>query len=315
MKTTIGMLACLVCVAGSLCLADDPRPTTTTVAAGGVVTDRQPSPGLLEDNPLPVIKPSAIEHRRPRPVRVKMREGTIIFHRLAHIRKEPKGKWWVIPDARAGMLRLLPCRLLEAIEDIHARRPDTEFKITGEVCRYRKAYYLLPRHVLEVPVEGEAKPVGPTAAGKPPGDDGGDADAPYASAADVAKELLKGTRYKPIIAPANGTGRQGEGGASVPPAKKPLPIGPSRMIVRRLVRLTRSKEPGWYAITFVSDNTLLEPPMRALPNLQLQRMARLAGGGRAIGATFYVTGDVEVYRGTDYILLRNVIRRRNMGQF
>ncbi|MHC4718478.1 MAG: hypothetical protein ACYS5V_16020 [Planctomycetota bacterium] len=307
------MLAWTLLLAASICPAEDPTPATRPVPRARIEA-RSPLL-LLEDKPPPVIAPTRVERQRPRPVRARIREGTMIGNRIAPLRRGPEGKWWVLPDPRAGTLRLLPGQLLEAIEDIHARNPKARFRLTGEICRYKQDYYLRLVQAAELAPGDKVKPVGPKPATRPaasrPRASRPAVGDPYASAAEVAEELLKGTPDKPIIPPIERADRRGEGGASVAPPGRAVPIGPSRMIVHRLARLTQSACPGWYALSFVSDNTVQDPPMRVLPNLNLEQIEKLSGGGKVAGAVFHVTGDIETYRNTDYILLRNVIRKRN----
>ena len=329
MKTTSRLLVWLVCVAASLSIAADPEPTSRPGAASAgasVAAGEIDSPlNLLEEEPAPVIAPAALDRVRPRRQKALAREGAMIANRVARLSKDPEGKWWTVRDPDVGTLRLLPCSLLESVENARAGRSDARFRLSGEVCRYKGRYYLLLVQAAEILPAGVVKPVLPNSPATSPATNAPAAEAttrpaaaepdPYASAADVAKELLKGSPDKPIIAPIIDNGRRGEGTASVAPAKRPIRIGASRVIVHRLGRLTRSSCPGWYAIGFVSDNTMQEPPMRVLPNLNLEQIEAASGAGKAAGAVFYITGDVERYRGVDYILLRNVIRQRDMGQF
>ena len=86
------------------------------------------------------------------------------------------------------------------------------------------------------------------------------------------------------------------------------------MVVNRLARL-RPAEAAFPLVTFEADNTLREPPLPVLPNEHLQRMETLSDGGAAAGVIFHVTGEIHQYRGRQYLLLRNVLRKRNLDQF
>ena len=310
----------MVGVAGSLSLAADPTPAPAPAPASApasMTSGEIESPlKLLEEEPAPVIPPAPGAAVRPPRNRALIREGAMIVNRLGKLTKDPEGEWWTVPDDDVGTLRLLPCRLLESVEDVHTARPEAQFRLSGEVCRYKGSYYLLLVQAAEVSPAGQTKPLVPElpATTAPAGDAPAEPD-PYASAAEVAKELLKGAPDNPIIAPIVDNGRAGEDKASVAPAKRPARIGGARVVVHRLGRLTPSSAPDWYAIHFVSDNTVQEPPMRVLPNLNLEQIEAASGAGKAAGAVFHITGDVERYRGVDYILLRNVIRKRDMGQF
>ncbi|KKK86840.1 hypothetical protein LCGC14_2759210, partial [marine sediment metagenome] len=133
---------------------------------------------------------------------------------------------------------------------------------------------------------------------------------PSASADDVAKELLADPPDRPVIPLAPPPARGG-GEPSVPPTAEPIQAGPAGMVVHRLTRMVRTLEQAWPKVTYVADNTLREPPMRALPNFNRQKMEDLSGTGRL----FHVSGEVHHYKGADYILLRHVMLKRDMGQF
>jgi len=86
------------------------------------------------------------------------------------------------------------------------------------------------------------------------------------------------------------------------------------MVVNRLGRLLPGKG-RWPLLAFRADNTLREPPMRVLPNGNLQRLESMSESGSAAGAVFHVSGEVHQYRGAQYLLIRNVIRKRSMDEF
>jgi hypothetical protein len=84
-------------------------------------------------------------------------------------------------------------------------------------------------------------------------------------------------------------------------------------LVDRVGRLTQIGD--WWLITFVSDNNPLEspdPPMRLLPNRMLERMVRESQGA-ARSVEFVVSGEVTEFMGENYLLLRKLMRRRDLG--
>ena len=83
-------------------------------------------------------------------------------------------------------------------------------------------------------------------------------------------------------------------------------VAPS-VIVNRLVRIPPAGPAGWQEVRFRSDNTLRRPPMRLLPCGQLEEAEKLGGPLR-------VSGVVTVYKGRKYLLLRKVIRQRDMDR-
>jgi hypothetical protein len=85
------------------------------------------------------------------------------------------------------------------------------------------------------------------------------------------------------------------------------------ILVDRAGRLVREGE--WWVVTFVSDNhpqTLGEPPMKLLPNRMLERMVRESQSSRRT-VEFIVTGEVTDFMGENYLLLRKLMRKRDMG--
>ena len=68
--------------------------------------------GLLDEASVPVTLPSIVDRKRPVRKAPKLREGVTIFDRRGELKSDKTGKWWIVPDAKAGQLYLLPCELL-----------------------------------------------------------------------------------------------------------------------------------------------------------------------------------------------------------
>ena len=253
--------------------------------------------------------------------------GVMIIDRVASIAKDSTDKWNTIKDPRVGVLYLLPCESLEALEKELAENPKAKFKLSGEVHRYRGGYYMLLHRVLLIPKSTSSAPaatsrpttepattttasmpVEPTsrpATSRPSG----------ASADDVADELLGKTPSRPIVPDIKPKLPKVEPSTSGAPSGKTLRPGPGKNAVHRLARLLyREKGQKWSRVAFEADNTLREPPMRVLPNIYLEQIEILSRNGTAFGAVFHISGEVYRYRGKDYLLLRAVIRKRNLGQ-
>ena len=116
------------------------------------------------------------------------------------------------------------------------------------------------------------------------------------TAEDILKALQRQRPINEVIPPA-GTG-EGEPG---PQRRDLLPEGSA--IVSRSGGLGRDG-PWW---TFVSDPAEGEPSAKLLPNASLEVMVRTAGGV-ASPIRFVVSGEVSVFEGENYLLLR-VVRR------
>jgi hypothetical protein len=273
-------------------------------------------PSLLDQaaKESPVVFPRlTINPRRPKPI---YPENTQITDRQTRLEHLPGFPLPVIDDPQAQRLYLLPCQLLEEVETIQAARPETQFRLSGRVCVYRGAYYLMLNRALlavEPPTDAATMPADPAPA-SPPAATSAPSTAPdAASAEDILHRLLShpvGRPVVPVIQPM-----PNQQGPSVAPAlDQPLPHGPGRMVVDRLVRLTGPDENGWFMVAFESDNTQREPPLRVLPNTQLEQLEEL-GKARRAGNVFHISGEIKTYRGRQYVLLFSVTRNPDMDQF
>lgn len=98
-----------------------------------------------------------------------------------------------------------------------------------------------------------------------------------------------------------------------PRAKLSLPLAEGDWLSNRLGRLGKDKK-GTLLFVYEADAaSLSEPPLILLPCLKLERMEALAA--KKPNAVFAITGEVTVYHGKGYLLLRKVMRHRDMGQF
>ncbi len=302
--------------------ADPPAAATEASPERPEQESRLLDDAALDEPSVPVTPPVVLKVRAGRKPLPALAEGAPILDRVTGVEKDPTGRWWTIRDSHVGRLHLLPGEWLEAVETEHARTPGAVFRLSGEAYRYRGSYYLMLRKALLVtppategafPEAGATRPAAedrppptPPAATRP-------ADTP-ATADDVARELMRERPSKPIV-PAGGSGTGAVAAASLPPAGESIRPGPGRMVVSRLVRLVRPDRSHWFKLAFEADNTLREPPLRALPNQQLEKFENLSGGATVPGLRCYVSGEVHSYRGRNYILLRTVRRKREMGQF
>ena len=310
----------LAAAAGMVLIASAQRPAAAPPASRPAYTAMRILP--MGDEGEPIIAPSLVRAKEPARSPNLIGEGQMLIDHPGSLARDPTGKWWTVKHPRTGVLHLLPCELLGTVEDIHAERPSAKFVLSGRVYRYHNDYFLLLRRATEVgerPVRLPAsrprtrpavttRPVAsaPAATSRPTTEG--------ASADDVAR-LLARPPSKPIVPVAAPIAPSAEG-PSVPPPAEPVKPGPGRIIIHRLTRLRPpDSEGGWFKLTFESDNTLREPPMRLLPNLQLERLEALSGQGKAPGALFYVSGEIYAYRGTNYVLLRSIARRRPMDRF
>jgi hypothetical protein len=200
------------------------------------------------------------------------------------------------------------------MEAVHAKRPDVRFRVSGETTVYRRKCYLLLSHdpvVLAEPAakaqpttrpadEGEKPATGAAGATSRPSGEPTPEEVSEALMRDRPPRLIEPSSHAPAAAaPA-------ESVAPKPAAEAVLTTTRGGMVADRLVRI-RPAADGWSEARFKSDNTLREPPMRLLPCKMLAEAERLGGELR-------VSGVVTTYKGRRYLLLRKVMRERNMGQ-
>jgi hypothetical protein len=103
--------------------------------------------------------------------------------------------------------------------------------------------------------------------------------------------------------------------APLPKADVLLP-GRAWAVVDRIVTVIPAGRDGWVRVRFESDNTLREPPMRLLPCGMLRKAERMgATTGRGKTARLRVSGVTTFYSGERFLLLRKVLRERDLGRF
>jgi hypothetical protein len=291
---------------------------------GGLLSARQAPPGAgdvasvpdqgaikveVPVSDLPVIMPTT-QRATSRAAR-RPPSGLLLLDCLCQAQKDPSGNWWTIKDANDQTLSLLPCRWLEAMEDLQSAGP-VQFRLWGEVFHYRGGEYLMVRKVLLVEPQG-SRELRPPPAGAPATTSAPSQPA-EATAEEVARELLSTRPGKPVV-PVTLPPSPPLAAPSVAPPAEPFKPGPGSMVTNRLVRLLPPADSEWALLAFESDNTLRDPPLRVLPNEWLERMENLAASVRTHGVVFHVSGEVHRYHGCDYILVRSAIRKRDMDQF
>lgn len=138
------------------------------------------------------------------------------------------------------------------------------------------------------------------------------------SPAQILQELMKKDRLRPAPIPPSTPGKATEKRPPPPtttgpgPRRNDLPLKTDgSMITDRVGRLIRRPK-GWFFAFESEGKVLREPPMQLLPNLDLETMeVRSANATKPV--KFRVSGEVTVYRGTNYLLLRKVLVVHGMG--
>ena len=86
-------------------------------------------------------------------------------------------------------------------------------------------------------------------------------------------------------------------------------------MVDRVVRIVKCRDGDWWEAHFQSDNTLREPPLRIHPSLMLVRAQSLSRAMGLADLKLRISGQITYYRGRRFLLLRKLLKQRNMGQF
>ena len=98
-----------------------------------------------------------------------------------------------------------------------------------------------------------------------------------------------------------------------PKTKPPLTVREGDVVINRMGRLVKDAK-GTLLFVYESDAAnLSEPPLILLPCMKLEQMELEVS--KKPNAKFTVTGEVTVYRGKGYLLLRKAMLHRDLGQF
>jgi hypothetical protein len=263
---------------------------------------------LLERPAIPIAQP--IGFRPEATARADLpAEASQVVDRLCRLERLPGAGWFLLhflaePNRPAAPPRaVLPCRLLEAMEALAADRPGCTFRVTGETTVYHRRAFLLLRKATVVSDGPAGDSRGPASRPAEPDapDPGGDL------ADDVAALLLAERPGRELVAtrPAEVTT---DPVPSVAPkaGQKQMTLGHRRLIVDRLVRVLpgAGEAAGWRVAAFEADNTLQEAPIRLLPCRLLEQAERQFGAPGGLGQRYRVSGEVTVYKGQRYLLLR-----------
>ena len=335
----IGLVLAGICLCGGGVGAEPADTQDRPVARAVADTDDE---GLLRgamlDRPeIPVTRPKDYREKTTPPELPA--EGAMVFDRLCRLERDASG-WMLLTfvngeDETPEPARwMLPCRLLEKMEAVAAKTPGVTFRISGESTRYdNRSFLLLRKATARTPSEPLAppKPPKPRKAPPLPAPRTKPAEKPPAktttqpdtagktppSSEDILNQLLKDKPGKPIIPEIESVQDVPVRAPSVAPAPKErtLPVGRGNMVVDRIVTLLPAGVGKWMQVSFVSDNTLREPPMRLLPCVKLTQAEALAVSGAGTSVRLRVTGEITVYKGRRYLLLRKLLVERDMGQF
>ena len=219
--------------------------------------------------------------------------------------------------------RLLRCRLLAAMLDKLKKSPKSRFKVTGITTVFGDRAYLMLRRVEildPVAVERERKVVDSDGGETKAATGVSDKDVPEEHKADVhIRALLNrdGGVGDPFILPKL-PARAREDHKGVVPDLIDAPIeNKGSFVVNRVVRIVVDKDERWYLAKFIADNSLREPPMRIHPSALLNRALLFNSqiGRSSYTRNFIITGEITSYQGRRYVLIKKLLRQRDLGRF
>jgi len=282
---------------------------------------------LLEREEVPLTRP---QQHKPAPEAPKLPpDGSLVVGRRCRLFRDPETGWMVVhfdvePGRRDEPPRwALPCERLEKMEAALEDHPRAVFRVSGETTVYRKRPFLLMTR--DPVILGPSRPVvteSISAVAPSPPPPASPATQPATQPAsqpatqpaeptseDILRTLMREEPGRPLD-PRSFEPEEVEPPPSVAPVgagEMTLTGGPGELVIDRVVTLAPESPGGWKEARFKSDNTLREPPLRLLPCRMLERAERLGGELR-------VSGVVTTYKGKRYLLLRKVIRERDLGQ-
>jgi hypothetical protein len=190
------------------------------------------------------------------------------------------------PHQQVGDLTLLPCTLLENLEQLLESAPqqETVFDLTGQVFVYRGRNYLLPTHAPRL-VEYVPPPPVETA----PSDE---------SATAILRELDQAVgpvrRSSQAARPSDPEGQPG----------RPELVPPGTVVLWRRGWMIREPGGAWTFVFEADASGLADPPMILYPCLLLEEMEvlRPRADRSARGGALLLSGRVERYHSRNYLL-------------
>lgn len=255
------------------------------------------------------IPPASAENRpTPDPRELLWPEGARLVSRMGQLAYDEP--WWTFePIDSEGWppLKLLPDATLEIMvrSSVDDRGP-RGFVVSGEMSVFGNENYLLPR------VAMRAHEPAPPPADAPPADAAAEGSATELSSEESVEDVLammRRQRPRQEMIPPRPVGPAD----SVPTLAGTVqaPISDGSPLVARPGRIVFD-DPWW---TFVLESDELdypEPPLRVLPNRNLELMIQLAER-ESRGLVFIVSGEITAYGGKNYLLTRAAMQQAGKG--
>jgi len=297
----------------------DPRPRRV------IVLPSEPGEGGSE----PRLSSGALARLTPEQQRLP--EGYVLAARRASARRT--GKWLLLTiEPQAGApdappLRVLPNKLLAIMEAVlDAASTPPVFVVTGRVTEFQGENYILLENVAEVPRSETGQPTDPQSAGGAPA-----AEAEVSAststegeprAEDIVRQLMQTRPLRSVVLPelrsgATATAPAAPGTAAAGAGETGGEVGEvalwpeETMLADRAARVIAG-EGGWMLLFEDRGAEARPKPIRLLPNRLLETAIALTGDGAA-GVVLLISGEVTEYRRTNYLLLRKVLVRPDLG--
>ena len=267
----------------------------------------------------PVIEPASVLALKGVPIKQPLwPEGAYWVQRSGRLARD--GRWWTfVPDdePQAGPIKLLPNATLEAMvrSNKGLARP-LRFAVSGELTVFQDENYLLPRFATRATdqrpkaVSGQDHDRGVSRQGgvNSGATEEGEAMATDAPVDEVLARLRERRPSEELISaaapprPAR-VDRVATVGWTMMPDGSPLVERPGRIIA----------DGAWWTFVFESDHPEHpEPPMKLLPNQNVELMVEASTRGQA-GLVFIVSGEVTVFYGENHLLPRAARLRIDSG--
>ena len=147
------------------------QPGLTDVPAKEPAKEKEDLRALLKpqvNRVVPVTAPLGGSPARIQRARGLPEDGAVVVSRVGSVAPEEKpalGRIWqrvtfepALKKATLIPRRLLPCQLLEAMEEEQKKNPNVRFRLSGETTVFGKHAYFLPRRVLVIETDAPPQP-------------------------------------------------------------------------------------------------------------------------------------------------------------
>lgn len=265
-------------------------------------------------NAVPVTEPtSAVKVPR---IAIPTQPEYVVTDRRATFHRDEQAGWYVLtflpadgqPDL--GEQRVMPSRMLTALEQAREEYGDPTFVISGQSTRYRGNQYILVERLLVAQVEAPMPEPAPQQTAPPiQAPVQSDAAAAAPTSGDVFDRMMKDVPGRPVAVVTHDAPPIEPTSIAPGASKQAFQADRGDAVIDRLGFITHSvSQPGWFEFHFVSDNTLGDSPLLILPS---QLLANSESSSRKVR----MSGQILRYRGRTYLMLRKLLKERNLDQF